>query len=207
MSQTNERELGVPEAGETSSPPKPEKPTIILVGVDDEHDHSAVIQRLIDAAPGLEPVMAPVRDIPALTEFAEEVEHYHLPEGCSREEYQEQMKNPEIAKAVEDATKSIEEHVPGIEEPVNPIHQNADGKWYFWDEIWVNEIGPYDTREEANTAINEYAADLEKEHQYRKLHPHRFPRKKLHPHKRAISSEDRRALTAGGNAFWLKGKK
>jgi len=183
--QMNETEIGVPKADNDGSPPKPEKYAVILV--DDEFNHREVVQNLLDV-----PVELPNYVTPLLNE--DEVEKCHLPEGCLREEYQELMKNPELSQAVEDATKRIEDHVPGIEEPVNPIHQNADGKWYFWDEIWVNEIGPYETREEANTAINEYAADLEKEHQYRALHPHRFSRKKLHPHKRSLSIEDRKLL-------------
>jgi hypothetical protein len=146
MAQMNETNVGVPEAGDNDSPPKPEKYTVILV--DDTHDHQEIVKRIQEAAAGLESVMAPVCDVPLLSD---EGEHYHLPEGCSREEYQEQMKNPEVAQAVEEAIKSVEEHVPqGL--------------------------------------------------------PH-FQRKKLHPHKRAISSDNRRALTAGGNAFWLKGKK
>ena len=147
MVQMNETNVGVPEAGDISSPPKPEKYTVLLV--DDTHNHREVMKRLADAAAGLEPVMAPVREIPPLID--EEVEHYHRPEGCSHEEYQEQMKDPDVVQAVEEAIKSVEEHVPQVL-------------------------------------------------------PH-FQRKKLHPHKRAVCSENRRALTAGGNAWWLKGKK
>ena len=145
MVQMNEMNEGIPEAGDISSPPKPEKYTVLLV--DDTHDHQEVMERLADAASGLEPVVAPVRNIPLLSD---EEEHYHLPEGCSREEYQEQMKNPEVTQAVEETVKNVEDHIPqGV--------------------------------------------------------PH-FQRKKLHPHKRAVCSENRRALTAGGNAWWLKGK-
>ena len=186
MVQMNETEIGVPKAGDAGSPPKP----VVIIVDDAQSHHDELMKRLQEAAPGLEPVEAPNYVSPLINE--DEPEKCHLPEGCSREEYQELMKNPELSQAVEEATKRIEEHVPGVLE--NPIHQNADGKWYFWDEIWVDEIGPYETREEANTAINEYAADLEKEHQYRALHPHRFPRKKLHPHKRSLSIEDRKLL-------------
>jgi hypothetical protein len=28
--------------------------------------------------------------------------------------------------------------------PIEP-----DGKWWFWDEMWVNAYGPYETEEEA----------------------------------------------------------
>lgn len=42
----------------------------------------------------------------------------------------------------------------------DPIHQNEDGKWYFWDEVWAFEMGPYDTEEAARTALDEYCASL-----------------------------------------------
>jgi hypothetical protein len=33
-------------------------------------------------------------------------------------------------------------------------------KWYFWDETWVDAIGPYDSEEQARTALKEYCAQL-----------------------------------------------
>lgn len=42
----------------------------------------------------------------------------------------------------------------------NPVHQNTDDKWYFWDEYWVFEKGPYDTEELANEACKEYGKRL-----------------------------------------------
>ena len=36
------------------------------------------------------------------------------------------------------------------------IHQNKDGKWYFWDEIWSYEYGPYDTHKECAKALRNY---------------------------------------------------
>lgn len=38
----------------------------------------------------------------------------------------------------------------------DPIHQNADGKWYFWDEVWSSEEGPYETETEAIEALDVY---------------------------------------------------
>lgn len=43
---------------------------------------------------------------------------------------------------------------------MNPIHQNADGKWYFWDECWYVEFGPYETQAEARKALKKYDAQL-----------------------------------------------
>lgn len=42
-----------------------------------------------------------------------------------------------------------------IQEP-NPIHQNKDGLWYFWDETGSEEIGPFPTRERAESFLKEY---------------------------------------------------
>jgi len=39
---------------------------------------------------------------------------------------------------------------------MNPIHQNEDCKWYFWDETWAFEEGPFDTEEDAKTALGKY---------------------------------------------------
>lgn len=41
----------------------------------------------------------------------------------------------------------------------NPVFAK-DGKWFFWDELWANESGPYDTEEEANQALEQYAESL-----------------------------------------------
>lgn len=30
----------------------------------------------------------------------------------------------------------------------DPLHE-FEGKWYFWNEVWLDRIGPYDTREDA----------------------------------------------------------
>ena len=43
----------------------------------------------------------------------------------------------------------------------DPIEQDKEnGKWYWWDEVWMNRSGPYDTREEASRACSEYAKTL-----------------------------------------------
>ena len=43
---------------------------------------------------------------------------------------------------------------------INPVHEK-DGKWYFWDETWSDRIGPYDSEQEANKKIRDYAHFLE----------------------------------------------
>lgn len=41
-------------------------------------------------------------------------------------------------------------------ETKDPVHQNENNKWYFWDEVWAFEEGPYDTEREAREALGEY---------------------------------------------------
>jgi len=36
-----------------------------------------------------------------------------------------------------------------------------DGKFFFWDETWVNSYGPFDTKEQAQTELQKYAESLE----------------------------------------------
>ena len=41
----------------------------------------------------------------------------------------------------------------------NPVFCEND-KWYFWDETWAYQHGPYKTKLEANKACREYAETL-----------------------------------------------
>jgi hypothetical protein len=34
--------------------------------------------------------------------------------------------------------------------------ENREAGWYFWDEIWLDSYGPYNTEKEAREALNEY---------------------------------------------------
>ncbi len=42
---------------------------------------------------------------------------------------------------------------------MDPIHQDKDGKWYFWDECWSFEEGPYDTEQEAEVELKRYCKE------------------------------------------------
>jgi hypothetical protein len=44
---------------------------------------------------------------------------------------------------------------------MDPIHQHEDGKWYFCDETWADELGPYESREEADKMLTEYCRYLD----------------------------------------------
>jgi len=35
-----------------------------------------------------------------------------------------------------------------------------NGKWWFWDEVQVDRIGPYNTHKECQEALNKYANEL-----------------------------------------------
>lgn len=40
------------------------------------------------------------------------------------------------------------------------VHQHSDGSWWFWDETWCDELGPYESEVKAQVAITEYSAML-----------------------------------------------
>lgn len=43
-----------------------------------------------------------------------------------------------------------------------PVHEHPrTGKWWFFDEIWQDELGPYDTRDQAVLGCREYAMRLD----------------------------------------------
>lgn len=43
----------------------------------------------------------------------------------------------------------------------NPIHEHEDGTWWFFDELWSLENGPFPTFDEAYNALAEYCIGLE----------------------------------------------
>lgn len=40
--------------------------------------------------------------------------------------------------------------------PPDPVEQDADGKWWFWNEVWADKYGPYETKEEVAKALYTY---------------------------------------------------
>lgn len=46
---------------------------------------------------------------------------------------------------------------------LNIVHQNADGKWYFWNETETEELGPFDTEDIATEKLDEYAKKLDQQ--------------------------------------------
>ena len=47
----------------------------------------------------------------------------------------------------------------------DPIHK-VGGKWWFWDEIWVDRIGPWTTRKDAKLGIKLYCEFREMSEKY-----------------------------------------
>ena len=45
--------------------------------------------------------------------------------------------------------------------PPDPVHRHDDGTWWFWDETWCDEMGPYDHEDEANLVLRMYGHWLE----------------------------------------------
>jgi hypothetical protein len=43
---------------------------------------------------------------------------------------------------------------------MNPLFQKGDGTWWFWDETWTEEIGPYSSQQEAQEQLEKYAKFL-----------------------------------------------
>ena len=41
-----------------------------------------------------------------------------------------------------------------------PIIHMKDKQWYFWDETWTYEHGPYNTELECQTALRDYCKKL-----------------------------------------------
>jgi hypothetical protein len=45
--------------------------------------------------------------------------------------------------------------------PPDPVHVHADGTWWFWDETWCDELGPYACEDEARHLLKSYGVFLE----------------------------------------------
>ena len=47
----------------------------------------------------------------------------------------------------------------------NPVHKH-EGQWYFWNEVWADRIGPFDSEEIAEEKLNEYVEYLNKKGEF-----------------------------------------
>lgn len=65
----------------------------------------------------------------------------------------------DIAIAVAKNEQTANTDAGGSDLAPNPIFVK-DGKFFFYDETWTNEYGPYDTREQAQTALQKYSESL-----------------------------------------------
>lgn len=53
----------------------------------------------------------------------------------------------------------LEEEHPTIEDRYDPVRKLGEF-WYFYDETWANEYGPYDTEEEARKDFAVYCENM-----------------------------------------------
>lgn len=44
----------------------------------------------------------------------------------------------------------------------DPVHQKPDGTWWFWDETWAEEIGPFAIEASARGVLDNYLRELER---------------------------------------------
>lgn len=42
----------------------------------------------------------------------------------------------------------------------NPVYRDMHGKYYFYDEDYINSFGPFNTREKAEKEYDKYIRDL-----------------------------------------------
>lgn len=46
-----------------------------------------------------------------------------------------------------------------VEHP-NPVHQDSNGKWFFWDETCSDKLGPFDSEKKANEYLIKYCDEV-----------------------------------------------
>ncbi len=45
-------------------------------------------------------------------------------------------------------------------DPADPLRRDDRGRWWFWNEIWADLLGPYDSEAAAVQAAQDYAKSL-----------------------------------------------
>ncbi len=43
---------------------------------------------------------------------------------------------------------------------VNPVHPHEDGTWWWYDEVWIEEFGPFASKEDADNSCITYANEV-----------------------------------------------
>ena len=49
---------------------------------------------------------------------------------------------------------------PGVGVSSDPLHQHPDGTWWWYEETWAEEHGPYSTEAEAKDALLTYCREV-----------------------------------------------
>ena len=68
-----------------------------------------------------------------------------------------QLASPELVKQPDEPICNYTEVNNG---DGNPLHQHKDETWWFYDETWAFENGPFPTYEEANDALEVYCTTV-----------------------------------------------
>lgn len=42
----------------------------------------------------------------------------------------------------------------------NPVHQHSDGSWWFYDETWSQELGPFSSEQLCKDSCKKYVEEL-----------------------------------------------
>jgi hypothetical protein len=62
--------------------------------------------------------------------------------------------------ATPDLLKPPDEPVCNYAGDGNPLHEHKDGKWWFYDETWAFENGPYESFEDGSVALEAYCTTV-----------------------------------------------
>ena len=62
--------------------------------------------------------------------------------------------------ATPDLLKPPYEPVCGYSGDGNPLHEHKDGKWWFYDETWAFENGPFESFEDGSVALEAYCTTV-----------------------------------------------
>jgi len=78
----------------------------------------------------------------------------------TRSEWQHAVKTGKTIRFLEPICLSPPRGMGCAPEDGKAEHQHSDGSWWFWDETWSNELGPYATEEICNSNAKAYGEQL-----------------------------------------------
>lgn len=78
----------------------------------------------------------------------------------TRSEWQHAVKTGKIVRFLEPICLSVPRGLGCAPTDGKAEHQHSDGSWWFWDETWSDELGPYETIEICLAKIKAYGESL-----------------------------------------------